>query len=109
MGLRLGVPPHGGTLQLSRLRLLRSRSWPRGEQEDDWRRRGGDEEKLLKDGDPRCRGGLRERGADRASGAGAMRKVAGTRQAIAGGHPATGGDEESDIVNAKGPEMPSLD
>jgi hypothetical protein len=32
-----------------------------GEKEGDRRRRGGDEEELLKDGDPRCRGGLRER------------------------------------------------
>ena len=53
----------GGGLRLSRLLLLRSRSWSRGEKEGERRRRrrGGDEEELLSEGDLRRGGGLRER------------------------------------------------
>ena len=70
-GLRLGVRPCGGGgglirlrrsggLRLSLLRLLRSRSLSHGEKDSERHWRGGDEE-LLKDGDPRYRGWLRER------------------------------------------------
>ena len=55
------APPRGGGLRLPRLRLLRFRLWSHGEKDGEQRWRGSDEKELLKDGDPRCRGGLRER------------------------------------------------
>ena len=54
-------PSRGGGLRLSRLRFLRSRLRSHGEKDGERRWRGGDEEELLKDEDPRCRGGIRER------------------------------------------------
>jgi hypothetical protein len=58
-----GGSSRDGGLRLSRLLLLRSRSWSRGEKEGERRRRrrGGDEEELLREGDLRRGGGLRER------------------------------------------------
>ena len=50
----------GGGLRLLRILLLGpARSEKEGKLRRRWR--GGDEEELLKDGDPQCRGGLRER------------------------------------------------
>ena len=106
-------PLRGGGLRLSRLRLLWSRLWSHGEKDGERRWRGDDEEELLKDGDPRCRGGLRERARMGLRERERCRGSPKRDEAIAGGHPATGGrggdDEESGIVDAKGREMCSMD
>jgi hypothetical protein len=80
-----------------------------GEKEGERRRHGGDEEELRKDGDPRCRGGLLERAR-----MGLRERCGGSpeqdERSLEGVLPRGGRDEEeSDIVDAKGREMFSLD